>query len=75
MMMLQSGINILTQIKNSVCNTVWDDLKKNRCFKHPPAARESIRPIGPDSLLQKRLNGLELLCCGAVVYLFFTAPR
>jgi len=26
--LIRAGINILTQIKNSVCNTVWDDLKK-----------------------------------------------
>ena len=37
----RAGINISTQIKNSVCNTVWDDLEKNRCFEHPPAARKS----------------------------------
>jgi hypothetical protein len=72
---VRAGINISTQIKNGVCNTVWDDLEKNRCFKHPPAARESMRPIGPDSSLEKRLTELQLLWCGAVVYLFFTAPR
>ena len=49
--------------------------KKNRCFKHLPAARESIRPIGPDSPLEKRIISLERLCCSAVVQLFFTAPK
>ena len=67
----RAGINISTQIKNSVWNTAWDDQEKNRCFKHPPAARESIRPTGPDSPLEKRLISLQLLCCSAVVDLFF----
>jgi len=58
----RAGINISTQIKNSVCNTVcntvWNDLEENRCFKHPPSAKESIRSIGPDSPLEKRLTSL-----------------
>jgi hypothetical protein len=52
--------------------TIW---KQNRCFKHPPAARESVRPIGPGSSLGKMLTSPKLMCFIAVVHLFFTRPR
>ena len=37
----RAGINISTQMKSSA----WDAMKKNRCFKHPPAAREPMRSM------------------------------
>jgi len=37
----RAGINISTQMKSSV----WDAMEKNRCFKHPPAAREPMRSM------------------------------
>jgi len=43
----RAGINISTQIKNSVYNVVWGDLDKKRCFKHPRAAEILMRPSFP----------------------------
>jgi hypothetical protein len=50
----RAGINISTQIKNSVYNVVWDDLDKNKCFKHPHAANILIRPSFSGCPLKKR---------------------
>jgi len=60
--MFRAGINISTQIKNSVYNVVWDDLDKNRYFKHPHATEILMRPGAPGSPLEKKNNcGVEML--------------